>query len=166
MTGQFWLLLLPAILVLFCSRRRLCRLAAMLLRGRTRRWRLRVARDGTLRSRGLRLRLYGVADAGEPDAIASLKRWLVAGRVCWRVLSVDDDGTAAILLRCAGSNAATDLLRQGLVIVRGSGARNLRTAQETARLRRLGRWQCLDRPPVVDRAGRDWRPLPFPWWQG
>ena len=161
MLAHYWLLLAAA-LALLCARGLLRRSAAALLRGRSRCWRLRVRRDGSLRTRGFRLRLYGVEiDDGSVEALATVRR-LLDREPRWRVLSVDSDGTAAILLRSEGANVAEELLRQGAVRMRGSGARRLRAMQS----QRLLRCDFPEDGAARGAIAREWMPPPFPWWQG
>lgn len=126
---------------------------------------LRVMPDGRLRCRGLRLRLHGLSDAEDAAALAaSLRRSLAGGLCCWRVLSADRDGCLAILLRVDGRNIAEQLLRDGLVRLRGCGSRRLRAAEEQARRQRRGVWRFAQ-----ERAVREEFPsglVLFPWWQG
>lgn len=166
MSVQYWLLLAAA-LALLCAQNRLRRAAALACRGRTLHWKLTIAPDGRLRSRGLRLRLYGVGDAFDAGIARRLLADLIADRdVRLRIMSVDRDGTAAIVLRASGQNVAVELLREGVFAVRGSGGRRLQRAQERARLRRAGLWRSVglwpSQPVVRERCA----PSPFPWWQG
>jgi hypothetical protein len=162
MPVQYWLLIAAAA-ALPCARLHLRRRATLLLKGRTRSWRLHVRRDATLRARGFRLRLYGVECEGSSDgAVATLKQLLVRRPVRWRVMTIDGDGTAAILLRVEGENVASILLQRELVRVRGSGARRLRALLRQSQMRRGFGVGIRPRRAKC----RTLTPLPFPWWQG
>jgi len=163
MSVSYWLLLAAA-LALLCARPCLRRfLTRTCLAGRSRVWPLRVRRDGSLRARGFRLRLYGVECGDRCEELrAKLTQSLTHSRVRWRVLAIDRDGTAAILLCADGRNVAAELLRQGLLHVRGSGARRLRALQSQEQLKRSAIDGCRTHRAV---AG-EWKPPPFPWWQG
>ncbi len=116
-----------------------------LVSGRSLSWPLRVKRDGSLRSHGLRLRLYGVSEAQDNRLLAARLVAMLADRHCrWRVVAIDDDGTLAVLVRVERTNLAVPLLRDGLVRLRGSGTRPLRLAQDDARRRRCGVWRFND----------------------
>lgn len=162
MPFQSWLFIAAAA-ALFCVRLRLLRAATLLLRGRTRSWRVRVRRGGTLRARGFRLRLYGVDCGGSSDAaVATLKQLLARRSVRWRVVSVDENGTAAIVLRVEGENVASKLLQLEQARVRGSDARRFRALQRLSQLRR----GSYDEDPPRQAKRCKVAPLPFPWWQG
>jgi hypothetical protein len=166
MPVQYWLLLAAA-LALLCAQRLLRRAVAQACKGHTLQWRIRIASDGGLRARGLRLRLYGVSEAFDRDATGRCLADLIAGQdVRLRIMSVDCDGTAAIVLRVGGQNVAVELLRQGMLAVRGSGARRLLRAQERARLQRDGLWRSVGLWPPNLMTRTNCVPSPFPWWQG
>ena len=165
MPAQYWLLLAAA-LALLCAQRQLRRALSQALMGRTRRWRLRAASDGSLRARGCRLRFYGVGEALDLRQAACCFDRLTSDQVRWRILSVDDDGTLAIVLRVEGRNVAVEMLRRGLIAVRGTGARRYRAAQAQARVERLGMWSDIDHWPMVSKERPNRFAPPFPWWQG
>lgn len=166
MSVQYWLLLAVA-LALLCAQRPLRRVAALACKGRTLQWRVAITPDGRLRSRGLRLRLYGVSDAFDCDVARRYLTDMIAGRdVRLRVMSVDRDGTVAIVLRAGGQNVAVELLHQGVLAVRGSGARRLQQAQERARVRRAGLWRSVGLWPPNLATHANCASSPFPWWQG
>jgi hypothetical protein len=127
----------------FLGRAALLLRGARLISGRSFCSPLRATRDGSLRSHGLRLRLYGVSEAGDARMVAARLTGLLADKPCrWRIVCVDADGTLAVLVRVAGVNVAAPLLREGLVSLRGFGTRRLRVAQDAARRERCGIW-CL-----------------------
>ena len=140
---------------------------ARLMSARTLSLPLRVTRDGRLRCRGLRLRLYGV---GAPDDAALCSARLAAllvGKPCrWRVIAVDGDGTLAVLVRIDGVNLALALLREGLVGLRGRGTAPLRAAQEAARRERRGVWRFAEEWQAPPEARFAQGFAVFPWWQG
>jgi endonuclease YncB( thermonuclease family) len=119
-----------------------------------------------LRARGCRLRLYGVDGAFDPPQAIGCFGRLAPGRVRWRVLAVDSDGTMAIVVRAAGKNVAVEMLRCGAVAVRGTGARRYRLTQAGARLERRGMWRHVEHWPAQPEQVRGRFALPFPWWQG
>jgi hypothetical protein len=163
MPAQYWLLLAAA-LALLCGRCLLRRVLLSALMGRTRCWRLRPASDGTLRTRFCRLRLYGIDNDGDASrSVACLRSLLNGQSVRWRVLSVDRDGTAVILLRIDGRNSAIELLRRGAVTLRGTGARRYRAAQ--AGVANGARRDNPCRPARREANPRRFM-APFPWWQG
>jgi len=163
MPSQYWLLLAAA-LALLCAQRVLRRAVSRALMGHSRCWRLRLAADGTLRARGCRLRLYGIDST--VDAAAILGQSIDGKRLRWRVVAVDYDGTLAIVLRADGRNVAVDLLRLGIVAVRGSGARRYRCAQAQAGVARLGLWRHGENGSVSSAENSRRVALSFPWWQG
>jgi len=166
MPVQYWLLLAAA-LALLCAQNPLRRALAQACKGRTLQRRIGVTSEGGLRSRGLRLCLYGVSEAFDRDTAHRCLIDLIAGQdVRLRIMSVDRDGTAAIVLRAGGQNVAVELLRQGMLAVRGSGARRLLRAQERARLQREGLWRSVGLWPPNLATRTNCAPSPFPWWQG
>lgn len=166
MSVQYWLLLATA-LALLCAQNPLRRAVALACKGRTLQWRIAIAPDGRLRSRGLRLRLYGVSDAFDCDAARRYLTDVIVGRdVRLRIMSVDRDGTAAIVLRAGGQNVAVELLHRGVLAVRGSGARRFKQAQERARMRHAGLWRSVGLWPSQSAVRERCAPSPFPWWQG
>lgn len=119
--------------------------SARLVSGRSVSWPLKVQRDGRLRSRGLRVRLYGVGEAEDAHLLSARLNALLAGKHCrWRVVAIDGDGTLAIVVRLDRANLAAALLRDGLVGLRGWGSRPLRLAQDAAKRGRRGQWRFND----------------------
>ena len=166
MSVQYWLLLAVA-LALLCAQRPLRRVAALACKGRTLQWRVAITPDGRLRSRGLRLRLYGVSEAFDRHAARRRLTELIADqKVRLRIISVDRDGTAEVVLRVGGQNVAVELLQRGVLAVRGSGARRLQQAQERARVRRAGLWRSVGLWPPNLATHANCASSPFPWWQG
>jgi hypothetical protein len=147
--------------VLMCVRYWLLAAARPLWRGRSLCWPLRAAPDGSLRSRFLRLRLYGVGDVNDDGDVTAL----LAGKSCrWRVVGLARDGCLFIVVRVDGRSLALSLLRGGSVEIRGCASRRWRGAREAARREKLGRWRCAAEEPTA--ASSFDRPPPFPWWQG
>lgn len=136
--------------------------------GRSHTRHLSVRVDGTLRAGPWRLCLYGVAPLDCELAVACLRQAVADGRVRLRVLHLDraDRNALVVVLRCNGIDPARTLLRQGLAVTRGTGARFYRQAQSAAAAERLGLWRRLDAPPPGrDRAAGMPPSLVFPWWQ-
>jgi endonuclease YncB( thermonuclease family) len=128
---------------------------------------LRVRRDGRLRCRGLRLRLYGVGAPDDAALCSARLAALLAGKPCrWRVLAIDGDGTLAVMVRVQGANLALPLLRDGLVGLRGCGTAPLRAAQEAARRERRGIWRFAEERQMPHGAAVVQGFAIFPWWQG
>ncbi len=166
MSVQYWLLLATA-LALLCAQRRLRRAWALRCKGRTLHWRIGIASNGRLRAHGLRLRLYGVSEAFDREVASRCLIDLIGGEnVRLRIISVDSDGTAAAVMRVRGQNVAIELLRQGVLAVRGSGARRLLRAQERAKSRREGLWRSVGLWPAQPIVRKGDAISPFPWWQG
>lgn len=140
-------------------------LMAHRLIGRSHRRRLSVRGDGALRVGRWRLRLYGVAPL-DGVLVAVFLRQAIAGRpVHLRVLRIER-GVLVVVLRCDGVDLAASLLRQGLAMTRGSGARCYRQLQCVAQAERRGAWRLFDAPPPCDlQANGVPLALVFPWWQ-
>ncbi len=163
----YWLI--AAVLLMAALRRTLRRVIAGRLRGRSLVWRVRARHDLRLTTRGLRLRLFGIAEldngSDRPAAVQALQAMIGERPARLRVLAVDDDGTLAVVLRCAGRNPAEILLRHGLVRSRGTGTRRYRQAQAAAQVQRCGLWRLAGSDPIRGRPA-SLLVLVFPWWQG